>query len=418
MHGNSRITDDAESWIFRDVRTVKTQNPKALRNKNRWKTSTSLVAALALSALVVGASAQSSVRVKWSPNPESDIAGYTVFVGSQSGYYTSSQKITSGVSATLSGLAPSTTYYCAVQAFNTAGITSELSSEAVFTTVALPKNFAQWTAAAGLSGTAAGPDAVPFGDGVRNLVKYAFNMNGAAPDTRTLTAGTGLAGLPVFRLVTTGSQSVFTVEFLRRKGDELIYTPQITSDLVNYKPMTGTSTVTSIDAVWDRVIIHSAVNPATNPRLFGRVVVSQNTDPTVLFNLWAGAANLSGTAASANSAPAGDGVGNLLKYAFNLDPSRPDARVLVSGTGTAGMPRISIERGPGGSTFVVEFIRRRNSGLVYTPKLSTDLAAFTAMTGSTTVSLIDSDWERVIVRKSIDPVATPRLFAKVEVALP
>ncbi len=370
--------------------------------------------ALVLSTLAGGASAQSSVRVKWSPNPESDIAGYTVFVGTKSGYYSSSQKIISGVSATLSGLASSTTYYCAVQAFNTEGVTSELSSEAVFTIGALPKNFTQWTAAAGLSGTSAGPDAVPFGDGVRNLVKYAFNMNGSALDTRTLTAGTGLAGLPVFRWVTSGSQSYFTVEFLRRKGAELIYTPQITSDLVNYKPMTGTSTVTSIDTVWDRVIIQSAVNPATTPKLFGRVVVSQNTDPTVLFNLWADAANLSGSAASANASPAGDGVSNLLKYAFNLDPSRPDARVLLSGTGTAGMPRIFIE----GGNFVVEFIRRRNAGLVYTPKLSTDLAIFTTMKGTATVSQIDADWERVVVRQAVDPSNTPKLFARVEVVLP
>ena len=71
-----------------------------------------------------------------------------------------------------------------------------------------------------------------------------------------------------------------------------------------------------------------------------------------------------------------------------------------------------------GSTFVVEFVRRRNSGLVYTPMLSTDLVSFSAMSGTITVSSINTGWERVVVRQAVDLRATPKLFARVEVALP
>ena len=125
-----------------------------------------------------------------------------------------------------------------------------------------------------LTGPAALPAAIPFGDGVENLLKYAFNMNLAGPDARSMTAGTGTAGLPAFALVGTGAATEIRMEFLRRKGSGLIYTAKHSTDLTAFAPMTGTTTVTSINDQWERVLVQEPCNPATTPRSFGIVEVS------------------------------------------------------------------------------------------------------------------------------------------------
>jgi hypothetical protein len=119
-----------------------------------------------------------------------------------------------------------------------------------------PALYAAWTSAAGLAGGAADPGAAPRGDGVENLLKYAFRLNGAAADTRDLDAGGGLAGLPVCR-ISGGTQNLFVVEYLRRKGSGLTYLPKVSEDLsVNsFVPMTGVVTVTDLDPQWERVQI-------------------------------------------------------------------------------------------------------------------------------------------------------------------
>lgn len=133
-----------------------------------------------------------------------------------------------------------------------------------------------WTGAAGLGGAAAGYDARPFNDGVENLLKYAFNLNGGSADRRTLTAGGGLAGLPVFSVAGSGAQAVFRVEFLRRKGSGLVYTPKVSSTLAGgtFVPMTGTTTVTDLGSQWERVRLDQPRNPATQRRGFGIVEVT------------------------------------------------------------------------------------------------------------------------------------------------
>ena len=115
---------------------------------------------------------------------------------------------------------------------------------------------------------------MPFHDGVPNLLKYAFNMNAAGPDTRTLARGTGTAGLPVYALDQSSSSPVLTIEFLQRKGSGLVYTPKSSTDLGVFVPMTETPVVTSIDATWERVTIQKTVNTLSTPRLFGIVEVT------------------------------------------------------------------------------------------------------------------------------------------------
>lgn len=105
-----------------------------------------------------------------------------------------------------------------------------------------------WIEGAGLTGNHALPSAAPYGDGIPNALKYAFNMNGSGPDDRRLTPGTGVSGLPVLWLDRQGPAPVARFEFVRRKNRDLTYTPKqsiaLSSD--SWAPMTGTTTVTAI----------------------------------------------------------------------------------------------------------------------------------------------------------------------------
>jgi hypothetical protein len=145
--------------------------------------------------------------------------------------------------------------------------------------IATGTNLDDWLATAGLSGPNAEPDAIPFGDGVPNLLKFAFNMDAEGPDSSTLAPG-GNAGLPIAGLDESGESTVWRVEFVRRKGSGLTYTPQISSTLEagSFAPMTGTPTVTDIDEGWERVVVEEPCDPSITPRCFSRieVVLSEN----------------------------------------------------------------------------------------------------------------------------------------------
>jgi len=210
----------------------------------------------------------------WDANPEPDIAGYVVYVKTSGGEYQTIQDVGNVTSYVLSELSPSEVYSCAVQAYNTSGLTSDLSAGIAVTLQSVLERFGVWAASAGLTAGDALPSAMPHRDGVSNLAKYAFNLNGGGPDRRTLEPGTGTAGLPNFRFDMGGSQPVFMVEYVRRKNSGLTYTPKVSSDFVSQAPMTGTSETANIDESWERVTIRKTINPAATPRLFGWVEVS------------------------------------------------------------------------------------------------------------------------------------------------
>jgi hypothetical protein len=66
----------------------------------------------------------------------------------------------------------------------------------------------------------------------------------------------------------------------------------------------------------------------------------------------------------------------------------------------------------------VVFLRRKVSGLIYTPQRSTALGSFVAMSGTPTVTTIDAQWERVTVEEPAPPATAPSAFARVQVSLP
>lgn len=93
-----------------------------------------------------------------------------------------------------------------------------------------PLGYPDWTAGHGLSGPAADIYADPDGDGVCNLLEYAFNLSPELVDS---------SALPQFHLQaqTVGGQpgTYLTVQFLRQLGtSNLTYSVQGSSDLITW----------------------------------------------------------------------------------------------------------------------------------------------------------------------------------------
>ncbi len=88
-----------------------------------------LLALLASIVLLPATLHAAAVTVAWDANVESDVVGYVVFYGTQSGVYTVTQSVGNITSWTVNNLTPGQTYYFAVEAVNSDGLTSPLSQE-------------------------------------------------------------------------------------------------------------------------------------------------------------------------------------------------------------------------------------------------------------------------------------------------
>lgn len=116
--------------------------------------------------------------------------------------------------------------------------------------------------------------------------------------------------------------------------------------------------------------------------------------------------------------PQGDGVTNLEKFAFNLNPAAPDVCHLTMGAGplteSAGLPAGAKV----GNALRIEFLRRKfvsaaNPGITYKPQFSSSLGAWVDFTGTESVSpAADPAWERVTVDDTIGGTAR---FGRVKV---
>ncbi|MGA1530961.1 MAG: hypothetical protein ACO398_09490, partial [Kiritimatiellia bacterium] len=136
--------------------------------------------------------------------------------------------------------------------------------------------YAQWVYEQSLNGAGALPDAMPTGDGVANLMRYASNL-GAWEPAATLVPGAGTRGLPDMRTSGTGGVLRLRVEYLRRLNDSnLIYQVQFAPDLRSqglWENAISSATRTAIDADWERVVVEDHVAGANATSRFSRVKV-------------------------------------------------------------------------------------------------------------------------------------------------
>ena len=132
-----------------------------------------------------------------------------------------------------------------------------------------------WANATGLNSTTGGLGTNPSGDGLSNLLKYAFDLNPAVVDLRTLISGSGTSGLPAAERSSSGPSTIFRIEFIRRTSGGITYLPEKSTTLDSWAPITTTPTVTPIAPGWERVVIEEPADPATVDKIFSRVRVTQ-----------------------------------------------------------------------------------------------------------------------------------------------
>lgn len=127
--------------------------------------------------------------------------------------------------------------------------------------------------AAGLSGTASLTESMPFGDGVSNLIKFAFHLDLSGPDFHFLTPGTGTSGLPVITCLTNVSPAKLRFEFVRNTVNGLVYSPVKSDSLNNWVPLSSTPVVEAIGGSWERVVYLEDI-PTHQQKIMGSVRVS------------------------------------------------------------------------------------------------------------------------------------------------
>lgn len=115
----------------------------------------------------------------------------------------------------------------------------------------------------------------------------------------------------------------------------------------------------------------------------------------------------------------GDGIGNLLEFALNLDPTFNEQAIMPPAAGLRGLPRVRLENTAGNDRLTMEFVRRSatsGAGLTYIPEFSSDLVTWQAV-GTATTTAINPRWDRLNIQDPLTTHDTPRRFARLRVTL-
>jgi hypothetical protein len=242
-------------------------------------------------------------------------------------------------------------------------------------------------------------------DGTSNLV-YTFTRTGAT--TAALTTNFAVGGSATFSTdYTPGGAASFTAS----SGTVTI-------------PAGSASAAVTIDPALDTAVEPNETVELTVTAGAGYTVGSPSlatgtiTNDDTAYSSWASA--LPPGQSGPTQTPQNDGVTNLEKFAFNMDPTKPDVRMLTVGTGgTAGLPGLAMV----GGKLRLEFLRRKagtNPGITYTAQFGSDLAGWADIPVGTPAGVpigtpADPTWERVTVD---DPSGGTSRFGRVKIVQP
>src|ERR1043166_8220182 len=105
----------------------------------KWRRSlVALILLLALAAEAASVPATRSVTLMWASDARSELAGYNVYYGTQSGNYTRVMVAGADANVTITGLVPGATYYFVVTAQSPLGLESDPSNEIAYQVPAPP----------------------------------------------------------------------------------------------------------------------------------------------------------------------------------------------------------------------------------------------------------------------------------------
>jgi len=116
--------------------------------------------------------------------------------------------------------------------------------------------------------------------------------------------------------------------------------------------------------------------------------------------------------------PDKDGIGNLLEFALNLDPTFNERAAMTPAAGLRGLPAVRLEN-LSGNRLTMEFVRRTpasGAGLTYIPEFSTDLVTWQAV-GTEATSSLNSRWDRVKITDTVTTNDEVKRFARLRVVV-
>lgn len=241
-----------------------------------------------------------------------------------------------------------------------------------------------------------------------NIYVLGFTTQPAASTTinsgQTTTLTCVAAGNPVGTTLHPGNGTLTYQWYQGLSGDTS--TPVGTTN--SSTPGFTTPTLTSSTNYWVRIKSVLGASTVYANSTTAAVTVNPVSSP---FDTWASV--LPAGQRGANQTPMGDGVTNLEKFAFNLNPLAPDVRHLTVGANNpAGLPGATLAAGK----LRIEFLRRiagTNPGISYTVQFGSDLAGWADIaTGTPAGVAIDGTWERVTVD---DPTGGSQRFGRVKV---
>lgn len=245
--------------------------------------------------------------------------------------------------------------------------------------------------------------------GRRNLSGLAAIAVPVPPDITSPLLATAQVGSPFrYQITASNSPSSFEARLSNLSpGPSIMLPAGIVMD-----PLTGVLSGIPVTSG-----IHRLLLSARNSAGVGTAILNLMVETGSPMQSWAEAAGLTGSATEPDATPFNDGVPNLLKFAFNMNPGGPDRSVLEEG-GSSGLPRIEVDASGGIPVLRVQFLRRRNSGLIYVPERAATLDSFSPMGGNLTVTPMDDTWERVEVVEAVSTTTEKCGFARVRVSVP
>ncbi len=221
-----------------------------------------------------------------------------------------------------------------------------------------------------------------------------------------------------------GEYNLETVRSLRFVGDQLFMAAEgfipssrtVTRwDGASWQPLGSgiPGTVRAMASHYHSLFVGGDFYMAGNTPTYSLAMADLSGFSIPLYPLTVQAAGLAGADAATSSQPFGDGVPNLVKFAFNMDLSKADCHPMDAG-GISGLPRSGRSIASPGM-FEFEYVRRTGGGLVYIPESSGDLAGdWSGLPGTPQIVPIGSNWERVL---HLIPPNQERLFTRVRVEL-
>ncbi|MDP3850864.1 MAG: hypothetical protein Q8Q59_10195 [Luteolibacter sp.] len=274
-------------------------------------------------------------------------------------------------------------------------------------------------------------------DGVSGVIEYAFNMNPkvAGPPLRLVAGAQSEVGLPVIDLVAAGPEHQrLRIEYIRRVGSGMRYTAAFASslDAGNWESAEDRVIISPAGTGWERCVVEDTLTTANAPRRFARVAVVYADESGALDQDVDGITRAMEESVFGTSDLVfddfrtadldGDGTPGMIEYAFNLDPKNPGPPLsLVFGQGdTAGLPAMQVARdGLGNPKLRIEYLRRTDGLLTYTPQFASGLSAedwISVEESQIGKSLIGGGWERCVVEDPMPNPAGGRRFGRVAVS--